>query len=259
MPDIWSDQRAGGGTSVPGHRSVFQQDYDRVLFSTPVRRLADKTQVFPLDKNDGVRTRLTHSHEVANLARSIGSRLDHESFKFGHTEGAERVTLPILSTIGLAHDLGNPPFGHRGETAIGEWFRARADWIFTHKTDGKEAELTEAVPNSLHNEFIKFDGNPQTLRLLTQLQTSPAFVGLDLSAATLAASLKYPVHISKIDKSKAGSKKFGYFESERRVVEWIRDATGLEEGQRHPLTWIMEACDDIAYSILDVEDSIKSK
>lgn len=256
-PNIWSDARAGGSASPAGHRSTQQQDYDRLLFSTPVRRLADKTQVFPLDKNDGVRTRLTHSHEVSNLARSIGSRLAHEGFDFGNPDTADRIVLPTLATIGLAHDLGNPPFGHRGEAAICDWFRQRESWIFTHVDETQKKELAEAVPANLHAEFTQFDGNPQTLRLLTQLQTSPASVGLDLCATTIAASLKYSVSVSKRSDQSACSKKFGFFESERPVITWVHEATGLQEGQRHPLTWIMEACDDIAYSVLDVEDSIK--
>lgn len=257
ISSIWSDVRSGGAVSAADHRSAFQRDYDRVLFSTPVRRLADKTQVFPLDKNDGVRTRLTHSHEVANLARSVGARLLHEGFDFGAGPAQEDTVLPILSTIGLAHDLGNPPFGHRGEAAIREWFKDQASWIFTHKDSSTPEPLANPVPSHLCNEFLQFDGNPQTLRLLTQLQTSPAFVGLDLSAATLAASLKYSVRVSGVNDSVDWAKKFGYFESEVEVVKWVRSATGLSEGQRHPLTWIMEACDDIAYSVLDVEDSIK--
>lgn len=248
----------GGDQDPQGVRSVFQQDYDRILFSTPVRRLADKTQVWPMDENDGVRTRLTHSHEVANLARSIGTRV------FRRAEGSfckaslNETVQPMLSAIGLAHDLGNPPFGHQGETAIGNWFKVRQAWIFTRACAEEGADtLEQCVPESLWPEFTKFDGNPQSLRLLAKLQTHHARVGLDLTAATLAAALKYPVHVTNRNKARAQAKKSGYFESERDVIEWIRSETGLEEGQRHPLTWIMEACDDIAYSVLDVDDLLK--
>lgn len=242
------------------HRSVFQHDYDRLLFSTPVRRLADKTQVWPMDENDGVRTRLTHSHEVANLARSIGTRAYMELPRLFKSQG-ERVCLgetiqPLLKAIGLGHDLGNPPFGHQGEAAIGRWFKSREDWIFTH-TKKNGVPLDAPVPESLWPEFNEFDGNPQGLRLLTKLQTHIDGVGLDLSAATLAAGLKYPVHVSNRRDKSALAKKAGYFESEKEVVGWIREQTGLNEGQRHPLTWIMEACDDIAYSTLDVDDVLK--
>ncbi len=238
-------------------RSVFQHDYDRLLFSTPVRRLADKMQVWPMDENDGVRSRLTHSHEVANLARSIGTRAFQRSAdNFGYADLYDTVQ-PILLAIGLAHDLGNPPFGHQGETAIGEWFDARQEWIFDSVSKDNKTPLEKPVPGELRPEFTKFDGNPQSLRLLTRLQTHHAKIGLDLTAATLAAAIKYPVHFANKDKTKAQAKKGGYFESERDVVEWIRLKTGLEESQRHPLTWIMEACDDIAYSVLDIDDLLK--
>lgn len=249
---------SGGDYDLPGIRSTFQQDYDRLLFSTPVRRLADKTQVWPMDENDGVRTRLTHSHEVANLARSIGTRAFRRAKEsFGEADLHETIQ-PMLSAIGLAHDLGNPPFGHQGETAIGNWFQVRQGWIFNKERPGDDAPVLEVpVPKSLWPEFEGFDGNPQNLRLLTKLQTHHARVGLDLTAATLAAALKYPVHVDNRDKSRAQAKKGGYFESEREIVGWIRSETGLVEGQRHPLTWIMEACDDIAYSVLDVDDLLK--
>ncbi|SDF37992.1 dGTP triphosphohydrolase [Thalassobaculum litoreum] len=241
-----------------GVRSVLQQDYDRLLFSTPVRRLADKTQVWPMDENDGVRTRLTHSHEVANLARSIGTRVFHRVPDMFEGINLEETIQPILLSIGLGHDLGNPPFGHQGEAAIGRWFDDRKDWIFSHlsaaqASDGIDCPISEET----RSEFLKFDGNPQSLRLLTKLQTHVEYMGLDLSAATLAASLKYPVAVSGVDKNNSLSKKFGYFESEKNIVEWIRSCTGLKEGQRHYLTWIMEACDDIAYSVLDVDDILK--
>lgn len=212
-----------------------------------------------MDENDGVRTRLTHSHEVANLARSIGSNVAMK------TPGLFDVDLystvqPILAAIGLAHDLGNPPFGHQGEAAMGNWFESRRDWIFSHQTPalgGYELDIT--IEKDLQDEFFKFDGNPQTFRLITQLQTHRDFMGLDLTAATLAASLKYPVGSGSTVSGHAVFKKFGYFEAEREVLEWMRAETGISEKQRHPLTWVMEACDDIAYSILDVDDVMKKK
>lgn len=238
-------------------RSIHQQDYDRLLFSTPVRRLADKTQVWPMDANDGVRSRLTHSHEVANLAKSIGTRvaMAPEGSPFGAAD-LHGVIQPILSSIGLAHDLGNPPFGHQGEVAIGQWFERRKDWIFDRSAK-KGDKIAFPVAESLRTEFLDFDGNPQTLRILTRLQTSHRSVGLDLTAGTLAGVLKYPVHAECRDKDRACVKKAGYFESERDIINWVRGETGLQEGQRHPLTWIMEACDDIAYSVLDVDDLLK--
>lgn len=269
--------------SYDNHRSIFQQDYDRLLFSAPVRRLSDKTQVWPMDENDGVRTRLTHSHEVANLARSIGTKVYYGAEDFFKDEGGVCVSLhetiqPLLLASGLGHDLGNPPFGHQGEAAIGKWFKSRSKWIYTHVFDpeaikkeqgevhelseeekasnSKRYELDEAVSSELKAEFEEFDGNPQTLRLLTTLQSHIDNVGLDLSAATLAAGLKYTVSY-KNREGKGCLKKGGYFDSEKNIVKWVRSMTGLKEGQRHPLTWIMEACDDIAYSVLDVDDVLK--
>jgi dGTPase len=262
MVTIWSDRRVGElsddltGATSDAVRSRFQQDYDRLLFSTPVRRLSDKTQVWPMDDNDGVRTRLTHSHEVANLARSIGARMHAANPELFSGADLHQVMQPMLSAIGLAHDLGNPPFGHQGEAAIGRWFDQRKEWIFTNHDKGVRG-LPSAIPDELHAEFLKFDGNPQTLRLITKLQTNIAHLGLDLTSATLTAAIKYPVGAANRDKKNPIAKKYGYFEAERPLVERLRKETGLGEGQRHPLTWIMEACDDIAYSILDVDDAMK--
>ncbi|WP_455948061.1 dGTP triphosphohydrolase [Lelliottia jeotgali] len=274
---IWSDARQPRGDDALSNavvdsagdvsatepcfvRSRFQQDYDRLLFSTPVRRLSDKTQVWPMDENDGVRTRLTHSHEVANLARSIGSRAYTEARAyFKGADGREvdllAVVQPLLLSIGLSHDLGNPPFGHQGEAAISQWFVDRKHWIFTHTSEGGDL-LERPVEADVRDEFSDFDGNPQGLRLLARLQTHIDGVGLDLTAATLAAGLKYPVSYKNRGESSI-SKKGGYFQSESSIVDWVRASTGLGEYQRHPLTWIMEACDDIAYSVLDVDDVLK--
>lgn len=256
---IWSGERLSPGkaeTEKTGHRTIFEQDYDRILFSSAVRRLSDKTQVFPLDSNDAVRTRLTHSHEVANIARSIGLRaktLQDDAFD---TADYFRTVAPILASAGLAHDLGNPPFGHQGEAAIGEWFAKRQTWIFDRKKVQGDEQI-DPVQDLYRDEFLKFDGNPQSIRLLTRLQTSQGKVGLDLSAGTIMAAMKYAVCAHNVDTNHPARKKAGYFESERVVIDWARKETGLEEGQRHPLAWITEAADDTAYSVLDIEDSMK--
>lgn len=259
---IWSDARLSPGKSEDdnaesrGHRTKFEQDFDRILFSSPVRRLSEKTQVFPMDSNDAVRTRLTHSHEVANLARSIGAKIhSKDPHSFDGQDGA-RVVQPILGAIGLAHDLGNPPFGHQGEAAISNWFTKRESWIFDRQSNDSLGPIIP-VTSRHRREFTSFDGNPQSIRLLTHLHASQGRAGLDLTAATIMALLKYPVSASNVDKSHPAKKKYGYFCSEKDVIEWARKKTGLHEGQRHPLTWIMEAADDIAYSVLDVEDAMK--
>lgn len=266
-PSIWSAKRKGGlGSLAPisgdapkgDSRTPFEKDYDRLLFSTPVRRLADKTQVFPLERNDSVRTRLTHSHEVANLARSLGTRLLRiNSSIFGEEENCNQAPV-ILATVGLAHDLGNPPFGHQGETAIKDWF-SEHEFLFAAmgRERGKKDPRFVAVPTEQQGDFLQFEGNAQSLRLLCRLQNTIGDAGLDLTAGTLAALMKYPVSSAEVSQKSVSSKKHGYFVSEADFVGWIRSTTGLKAGQRHPLTWLMEASDDIAYSVLDIEDAMK--
>ncbi|GGC89338.1 dGTP triphosphohydrolase [Halopseudomonas salina] len=233
------------GLASPNGRYEIERDYDRILFSAPIRRLADKTQVFPLDKNDSVRTRLTHSHEVSTLARSIGLRLAYEQYDHfrdaGCPEFVQRSVPAILAAIGLVHDLGNPPFGHQGEYSIQSWFSKNKGKIFDTESEALD--------------FLKFDGNAQTVRLVTKLQILNDEYGLNLTYATLGALIKYPVPATSTDSERW--KKQGYFDSEKDMVQEVWEATGLSEGVRHPLTYIMEACDDIAYSVLDAEDTVK--
>lgn len=236
-----------GGSKTAVGRLEIERDYDRILFSTPVRRLADKTQVFPLEINDSVRTRLTHSHEVSNLSRSIGVHLAFETDLIDRALYPERNIPSLLAAIGLAHDLGNPPFGHQGEFAIQSWFQDNGEAVLD------DPELTEAMKQ----DFLKFEGNAQTLRLLTRLQVLNDNYGLNLTYATLAALMKYPTSADSIDKSSVARKKHGYFQSEEEIVKEIWEATGLSKGIRHPLTYVMETCDDIAYSVIDAEDSVK--
>tara|TARA_R110002050_G_scaffold300748_1_gene472204 strand:+ start:1717 stop:3111 length:1395 start_codon:yes stop_codon:yes gene_type:complete len=240
--DIHGTKAQQSGTQTGEGRAEIERDYDRILFSTPIRRLADKTQVFPLERNDSVRTRLTHSHEVSNLARGIGVRLAFEDKEaFGETDKCvERDVPALLAAIGLVHDLGNPPFGHQGEAAIQEWFKINK----------------ESQPKDYADDFLRFDGNSQTFRLITKLQILNDQFGLNLTYATLAAILKYPVSSASVKQSDKW-KKHGFFMSEEDIVKDIWDRTSLKEDMRHPLTYIMEACDDIAYSVLDAEDIVK--
>lgn len=236
-------------SSKAEHRTELERDHDRILFSTPVRRMQDKTQVFPLDPNDSVRTRLTHSHEVANMARSFGTSL---VYVFGEKLGINPDLVPernlpaLLEAIGLAHDLGNPPFGHQGEDAIQSWIASKGDAIF----EGLDHEAQR-------KDFLKFEGNAQAFRLLTRLQIVNDNFGLNMSYAFLAALMKYPSPSNATDKSVLARKKFNYFQSEAEIAAEVWQETGLSEGVRHPLTFVMEACDDIAYSVVDVEDAAK--
>lgn len=258
-------KRGGDGhvLDIAVGREEIERDYDRILFAAPTRRLADKTQVFPMEENDSVRTRLTHSHEVSNLARSIGVRLafeyGEEVFGATHEKLEVKRTVPaLLAAIGLAHDLGNPPFGHQGETSMQQWFvtHARSIAASKHKRGDITYEEMESLEPSkfVELDFLRFDGNAQTLRLLTRLQVLNDNFGLNLTVATLAALIKYPVVYGQ---AKIGYKKSGIFRSEEEIAKEIWAEVGLANGLRHPLTVVMEACDDIAYSIIDAEDTVK--
>lgn len=238
-------------------RLPWERDYDRILFSTPVRRLADKTQVFPLDPHASIRTRLTHSHEVANLARGMGTYLACELEPTRAIHQAARKLPPILAAVGLAHDLGNPPFGHQGESAIQAWFAQHSAIFKPWKASPEQKEDVARLTSAMKEDFLKFEGNAQTFRLLTRLQTVTNDRGLNLTLATLAAILKYPTASDETAKDKPAAKKHGFFQSEADIVLKIFEHTGLSRSIRHPLTWLMEACDDIAYLILDAEDAIK--
>ena len=220
-------------------RHELERDYDRILFSAPTRRMADKTQAFPLEPNSSVRTRLTHSHEVSNLARSIGTRLvyEHREQVFGKRSSERELARSVpsaLAAIGLAHDIGNPPFGHQGEKAIGQWFG-------DHGYDDPD--------------FLTFDGNRQTFRIFTRLQLLNDEHGLNLTYATLAGLLKYPAFAWSY--RELDMEKFGLYGSDSKKAHDVWTQTGLKEGHRHPFAIIMEACDDIAYSVIDAEDTIK--
>jgi dGTPase len=235
-------QGARSGTDL---RSEFERDYDRLIFASPFRRLQDKAQVFPLESHDSVRTRLTHSLEVSTLGRSLGravaSRLRQER---GIELSSEDVGT-IVATTCLAHDIGNPPFGHSGEEAIRRWFE-----VHPHVLEG----LTPAQ----QGDFLRFDGNAQGLRILLFLQSLSGRNGLNLTHPTLAAFMKYVVASDAIDKKSKIRSKIGFFQSERAQVEEVWTALDLH-GRRHPLAFLMEAADDIAYSVVDIEDGLKKQ
>lgn len=265
---------------VVASRTQAERDYDRVLFSTPTRRLGDKTQVFPLEKNESVRNRLTHSHEVADLARSIGTHLIHSSIgqrivdEVGalHGNRIELIRRGIPATLGaagLAHDMGNPPFGHEGENAIRSWIRRNENRVFGVSPEERQLKGDEGCKaiesdleklNTAHREdFRRFEGNAQTLRTLTRLQVVKDNRGLNLTFGTLAATMKYTVGSDRVQKGgPSHAKKVGHFVSEIDLVRSVRDATGLSAGDmRHPLTFLMEACDNSAYVVVDAEDAVK--
>lgn len=234
-------------------RLEVERDFDRILFSTPVRRLADKTQVFPTEPNDGVRSRLTHSYEASNIARSFGTLLVRRSKTWLSPKDEDLVLPrlpPLLAAAALAHDLGNPPFGHRGEDAIKLWFK-------------NHPEVFDKSMTSTRAEFEQFDGNPQTVRLVATLQGLPDKAGLNITASTLGALLKYTVPANKVEKDKkkrtVANKKLGYFSCEQEIVGLAFAALGLKPGQRHPCAYLVEAADDAAYAVMDVEDAVRKR
>lgn len=229
-------------------RSPFESDRDRVVFSASFRRLQDKTQVFPLEPHDFVRTRLTHSLEVAALGRSLGMEIGQWLVTRGELSAEQglRDVPTLVETACLAHDLGNPPFGHAGEDAIRTWFRERLSDPAFDALDAHERKDLET-----------FEGNAQGFRILTRLQRLHDEHGLNLTAATLGTFTKYPLSSDR-EGSPYGSK-FGCFKSEHETWERVRAALGLAPLQRHPLAFLMEAADDMAYRIIDVEDAVRKR
>lgn len=233
------------------HRIQFERDYDRTIFSTPVRRLQDKAQVFPLEPNDAVRTRLTHSLEVSTVSRGIARAVSMWLLEKKHINSdMDRQIEAIAATCGLIHDLGNPPFGHSGEDAIREWFKEKS------KSD---KELKKIFKNNIElgQDFLNFDGNAQTLRLVTKLQVLADFNGLNLTFGTLSAACKYIASSKTLNENKYHEySKLGYFSSEKDIIDQIRDKTGIKNS-RNPISFLVEASDDIVYSVVDIEDGIK--
>lgn len=230
-------------------RNEFEGDYSRIVFSSAFRRLQDKAQVFPLEKSDYVRTRLTHSMEVSAIARSLGFSIEKKLFDEELLDKKyESKISSLLAVAGLIHDLGNPPFGHHGEEVIQCFFE---DWFKNNST------LAKKLNNREKEDLTNFEGNAQTFRLITKLQYLIGENGYNLTYGTLATILKYP-HDSMAgnkNNSSVGHKKFAYFQSEKDKFEKVKRETGLI--YRHPLTYLLEAADDIAYTAADIEDGLK--
>lgn len=236
-------------------RSEFEKDYHRIIGSASFRRLQDKTQVFPLDKSDFIRTRLTHSLEVSSFAKSLGQNIGENILLYkkdtGFTPRMKEDICSILQCAGLIHDIGNPPFGHFGELAIREWFERNLPILKFH---GKPIDqmLTERMREDLYH----FEGNAQALRLVSKLHFLVDEHGMNLTYALLNTIVKYPVASNEID-PKSGNikdKKLGYYLADEEIFKEIQEATGTN-GRRHPLTFILEAADDIAYKTADIEDA----
>lgn len=272
------------------YRTEFEKDYQRIISSASFRRLQDKTQVFPLDKSDFIRTRLTHSLEVANFARSLGhmlgARIINEGIDSEFTRQTQDDICAVLECAGLLHDIGNPPFGHFGEDAIRDYFKRNMGKITVEEsvfrpgtdaaagtdvaagtdaaaeTDATRIALSDLLTPQQLADFYNFEGNTQALRVVTKLHFMVDENGMNLTKALLATIMKYPgssleIKYDKKDPERdVARKKMGYFYADRDIFEDVEKSCGTN-GKRHPLSFLLEAADDIAYKTADIEDAIK--
>jgi dGTPase len=246
------------------NRSIFIQDYDRIVFSAPFRRLANKTQVQPLYEHDHVHHRLIHSIEVGSVGRSLATAIGQWLVEEKYIEkGKEDSLANIVQAACAAHDIGNPPFGHSGEEAIGAWFSEQFK-----NPKGLLADLDLG----LREQFCSFEGNAQGFRIITNTDMYRNDGGMRLSMAVLGAFVKYPLtaatkmELAKVayeDDGYFGKKKYGIFNSELSIIEQVSAKLQLERVEngsntwwrRHPLVFVVEAADDICYNIVDLEDA----
>lgn len=232
-------------------RSPFHKDHDRIIFSGAFRRLGRKTQVHPVTSNDHIHTRLTHSLEVSCVGRSLAMRVA-EMIRPQLPQWCEPSDLGmIVQSACLAHDIGNPPFGHSGEDAIRHWFHQAKEngWL----NDMQPAERAD---------FLNFEGNAQGFRVLTQLEYHQFDGGMRLTYATLGAFSKYPWSSKYANAQGYKKQKFGSYQNELPLLETIANKLGIpqlgdEHWARHPLVYLVEAADDICYGLIDLEDGIE--
>lgn len=260
-PQLLSLRRLGQPAPDPSDRprTPFQVDHDRIIFSSAFRRLQDKTQVFPLAESDFVRTRLTHSLEVSCVGRSLGSRVGETICKrhdLGHLHESDFGA--IVAAASLAHDLGNPPFGHSGEDAMRHWF--------LHSPVAKA--MHGAFTPAQHADFARYEGNAHAFRVVAALQMPENDGGMQLTCATLGALAKYPIESHVPDAAKlhrgCSGKKFNFFQAEKSLFAQVAEITGLIPRTdqaawwcRHPLAFLVEAADDICYRTIDFEDAFR--
>ncbi len=232
---------------VPTGWNPFDSDFSRISMSAPFRRLQDKAQVFPLEPNDFVRTRLTYSIEVSSVVRSIGVRVENWLLKNEHISQDKTGHIPsILATAGLAHDIGNPPFGHFGEKCIQDFF----------KNNGK---LLKGLNDKEKADLKNFDGNVQGLRLLLRLGLTSDEFSYNLTFPTLATVAKYPkdsITGNQGNEKSISFKKYGFYQTDAEKYKIINETLKLSN-ERHPLCFLLEAADDICYSVSDIEDGFK--
>jgi dGTPase len=259
MSDRWSEllnpltfRKRSDRASFDG-RNPFEGDYGRLISSSPIRRLQDKTQVFPLEQSDFIRTRLTHSLEVSYIGSSIGNSIEKYLIENNYLNKETHVghLSSLLRVSGLVHDIGNPPFGHFGEEAIKQFFREYFN---------NNIETCKKLSQLERSDFENFDGNVQAFRILKKLHFFGDEHSFNLTYPTLATVIKYPSNSINGNKGKGadtiGNKKFGYFASEVNEYDEINKTLSLNN-KRHPAVYLIEAADDIAYCAADIEDGVK--
>lgn len=257
--------------STKGKRATVVEtgsDRGRIVFSSAFRRLQQKAQVFPLDPNASVRTRLTHSLEVAHTGRYLAQEILYQlrdragsDYSGSWLQSHEQVFYDVVESACLIHDIGNPPFGHFGEAAIRGWFSDAGRDVFSEFASGARIAKKDIDRYMAHDflDFLAFDGNPQGLRLISKLQGDDGLTGLNLTYPLLMAYLKYcclPEN-SKLARSDGDAKKPGFFSTEAAIIEEASTKLGIDYGARHPLSYIMEAADDISYCMSDIEDGME--
>ena len=259
---IFTEKRVGSDKIPSGPRSGFQRDFDRLIFSSAFRRLQNKTQVFPLPGTAFVHNRLTHSLEVASVGRSLGKMIGERissGYKGSNEEAYEFYRYELANVIAagcLAHDIGNPAFGHSGEKAISAYFIDHAEVLI----EGKP--LRQFFNEREWKDLTSFEGNANAVRVLTHSYRGRFRGGFGLTYTTIASILKYPCESVAMHKGFRHRKKYGFFQTERETVLKIaEDLHMIEESKdpvifkRHPYVYLVEAADDICYSIVDMEDA----
>jgi dGTPase len=258
---IYSYKRVGSDKTPTGSRSGFQRDYDRLIFSSAFRRLQNKTQVFPLPDLAFVHNRLTHSLEVASVGRSLGKMAGEQiamQFKNKNDDAYEFYRYELANVIAaacLAHDIGNPAFGHSGEKAISAYFTENEN----QKIDNRE--LQSFFSDSEWKDICNYEGNANALRILTHSFRGRFKGGFGLTFTTIASVLKYPCESVAMDKNFRHRKKYGFFQTEKETVRLVaKELKMIPESdepliyKRHPFVYLVEAADDICYRIIDMED-----
>lgn len=259
--NIFTEQRVGADKIPAGPRSGFQRDFDRLIFSSAFRRLQNKTQVFPLPGTAFVHNRLTHSLEVASVGRSLGKMIGEKisSSYRGQDEVYEFYRYELANVIAagcLAHDIGNPAFGHSGEKAISSYFLSNAD------TRIEGTPLRQFFSEREWSDLAAFEGNANAVRVLTHSFRGRFRGGFGLTYTTIASILKYPCESVAVDKNFKHRKKYGFFQTEKETIlqitkelNMIQEHTDPVIFRRHPFVYLVEAADDICYSIVDMEDA----